>query len=123
MAVNQYTGEAGEQMAVEYLLEAGYEIMERNYRVGYLEIDIIARKDEVVHIVEVKTRSSSRSSGSQYTPEAALTGKKLSRVMKAAESYISAEGVCSELSVDLIAINVDLEFGTQIRHYSGVQWM
>lgn len=123
MAVNKYTGEAGEQMAVEYLLEAGYEILERNYRVKHLEIDIIARKDGVVHIVEVKTRSSSRSSGGQYTPEAALTGKKLDRVMKAAESYISDEGVCSELSVDLIAINLDFECGAQIRHYRGVQWM
>ncbi|NCW12143.1 MAG: hypothetical protein EBV82_03085 [Chitinophagia bacterium] len=55
---NKDTGFFGENMAADYLLLNGYDILFRNWRYKHLEIDIIASKTGLLHIVEVKTRSS-----------------------------------------------------------------
>ena len=54
---NQEIGKIGEDSAANLLIERGYKILERNYRAGHLEVDIIAFKDGIVAFVEVKTRS------------------------------------------------------------------
>ncbi len=58
MAEHNELGKKGEELAVNHLEENGYEILERNWVFQKAEIDIIAQKDEVLAIVEVKTRSS-----------------------------------------------------------------
>ena len=58
MAEHNELGKQGEQVAVDYLLEKGYEILERNYQARKAEIDIIAKKDNWLIVVEVKTRTS-----------------------------------------------------------------
>ncbi len=55
---NKDTGFLGENMAADYLIHLGYEIIERNWRYKHLELDIIASKDGLLNIIEVKTRSS-----------------------------------------------------------------
>ena len=55
---NKEIGNFGENRAISHLSELGYEIMHRNWRYKHLEIDIIASKDKLLHIIEVKTRSS-----------------------------------------------------------------
>ena len=55
MASHNELGKQGEEMAVAYLIEKGYKILRRNWRFSRYEIDIIAAKDEYLHIVEVKT--------------------------------------------------------------------
>jgi putative endonuclease len=55
-------GAAGEQIAVEHLLRRGYEIIERNYRTRWGELDIIAAKDRTIVFCEVKTRVAGRGS-------------------------------------------------------------
>jgi putative endonuclease len=55
---NKEIGIFGENMAISHLSELGYEIMHRNWRYKHLEIDIIASKDKLLHIIEVKTRTS-----------------------------------------------------------------
>lgn len=55
----QKIGQEGEQAACEYLVAKGYEILERNYRYRKSEIDLIAKVDNWLIFVEVKTRSSS----------------------------------------------------------------
>ena len=52
------TGLAAENAAVEYLENLGYDILERNYRKRYGEIDIIARLDDCIHFIEIKSRRS-----------------------------------------------------------------
>jgi putative endonuclease len=55
---NKEIGNFGENTAVQHLIELGYEILQRNWRYSHLEIDIIASKDNLLHIIEVKTRTS-----------------------------------------------------------------
>ena len=55
----QLQGLYGEDLATSLLLQKGYRILERNWRCGHLEVDIIAENDEYLVIVEVKTRKSS----------------------------------------------------------------
>ena len=55
---NKEIGLFGENMAISHLSALGFEIMHRNWRYKHLEIDIIANKDNLLHIVEVKTRTS-----------------------------------------------------------------
>ena len=55
---NKDTGNFGENLACNYLIKKGFMILEQNWRFKHLEIDIIACKENRLHIVEVKTRSS-----------------------------------------------------------------
>ena len=55
---NKDTGFLGETIATSHLLELGFDILERNWRYKHLEIDIIASKESMLHIIEVKTRTS-----------------------------------------------------------------
>ena len=57
MASHNQLGKKGEQLAVDFLIENGYDIVERNYRFNKAEVDIIAQKKDVLAIIEVKTRS------------------------------------------------------------------
>ena len=57
MGNNKKLGTEGERMAEQYLVGKGYKILERNYRAGRSEIDLIATKEDVLVFVEVKTRS------------------------------------------------------------------
>ena len=67
-------GQIAEQRAVTYLKKTGYEIVEQNYRYRKAEIDIIARKDNFIIVVEVKARSSSY----YGAPESFVNRKKFS---------------------------------------------
>jgi len=59
MASHNDLGKKGEQLAAEFLISKGYKIVARNFRFQKAEVDIIARKNNVLAIIEVKTRSSS----------------------------------------------------------------
>lgn len=58
MAQHNELGKKGEQLAVDYLVKNNYDIIERNYRFDKAEVDIIAKKNQILAIIEVKTRSS-----------------------------------------------------------------
>jgi putative endonuclease len=58
MAEHNELGKKGEQLAIDFLIEKEYKILEKNYRFQKAEVDIIAQKDAVLAVVEVKTRSS-----------------------------------------------------------------
>jgi len=57
MAQHNELGKKGEQIAVDYLVKNNYDIIERNYRFDKAEVDIIAKKNQILAIIEVKTRS------------------------------------------------------------------
>lgn len=77
------TGDRGERRTALSLVFHGYRILERNYTVGHREIDIIARKGDVLVFVEVKTRSDV----STVAPQAAVGREKKTNVISAAKHY------------------------------------
>ncbi|WP_418992443.1 YraN family protein [Alistipes sp.] len=98
-----HTGRTGEEAAAEWLRRAGYELCARNWRQGRYELDIVARKAGVVHIVEVKTRRA----GSLTPPEAALTLQKFRALSRAAASFLTASGMDGwEVQFDLAAVEI-----------------
>ncbi len=102
----QLVGKIGETLAVSYLAEQGYQILETNYRSALGEIDIVARDGHTTVLVEVRTRTS-LSFGS---PEESITAEKAKRLKRMAQSYLQAhrnsDAVCR---LDLIAVMLDRE--------------
>lgn len=80
---NKDTGFLGENMTAAYLTQNGFEILHRNWRFKHLEIDIIASKQGILHIIEVKTRSDIQFG----YPEQAISSKKMQFLKNAAAHY------------------------------------
>lgn len=95
-------GRWGEQVVVDRLRAEGCLIMERNWRCGRYEIDIIAldRREDCVRFVEVKTRSA----GSWGSAESAITGTKLRALMHGASAFMAMQGIDREFRFDLAAV-------------------
>ena len=102
MTEKQERGALGEQAAVDYLRQNGFMIVERNYRIGRSEVDIIASRYDELHFVEVKTRKA----GSMTAPEEALTEQKLRAMRRAASAYMAQHHSVLEPRFSLIAIDV-----------------
>jgi putative endonuclease len=98
---NKDTGFLGETMAASHLLELGFEILERNWRYKHLEIDIIASKENMLHIIEVKTRTSILFG----YPEQMINGLKMQFLKNAAAHYQYAHPQWKWLQFDVIAIH------------------
>jgi len=77
-------GAQGENLATELLIQKGYEIIERNYRYGHGEIDIIVKKDDTIIFVEVKTDKS----GKYGNPVYWVPPRKQKQIGKIAKIYI-----------------------------------
>lgn len=100
MAQHNELGKKGEQLAVDFLLENGYEIVERNFRFDKAEVDVIAKKKEVLAIVEVKTRSTVDFGN----PQDFLKPKQIQRIVKAVDEYVTVNKLDVEVRFDIIAI-------------------
>ena len=100
MAKHNELGKKGEQLAVNYLIKKGYEIVDRNYRFDKAEVDIIARKKDVLSIIEVKTRSSIDFGN----PQDFVKPKQIKRLVKAVDEYVTFNGLDVEVRFDIIAI-------------------
>lgn len=103
MATHNELGELGEDLAVEELEKNGYEIVERNWRYKKAEIDIIARKNEVLAIVEVKTRSNDYIGN----PQDFVTPKKIKMLVEAVNEYVVSKDLEVEVRFDIIAIIIN----------------
>lgn len=102
MTATAETGRAGERAATEYLRRAGYDICALNWRQGRDELDIVARRDGILHFVEVKTRRA----GSLTPPEAAATPRKFRALSRAAACYLHTVGWQGEVQFDLASAEV-----------------
>jgi putative endonuclease len=100
MAPHQQLGKAGEEIAQAHLLSKDYTIIATNHRVGRLELDIIAVKDEVLVIVEVRTRSTAW----YQHPEATVDRLKMQRVAMAAQGVVRWLRWQGETRFDIIAV-------------------
>lgn len=111
MASHNELGKKGEQLAVDYLLNKGYKIIERNYRFEKAEVDIIAQISETLAIVEVKTRSSAEFGN----PQDFVKPKQIKNLVKAVDEYVNVNGLDVEVRFDIIAI-LKLHKGHSIEH-------
>ena len=102
MAFHNELGKEGEQMAIKWLKEKGYEILHVNWRYSYFEIDIIAKKEEKLHFVEVKARQ-----GNKFgNPEDSVTNKKFKRLQKAADEFLFLNPGHKWIQYDILAITL-----------------
>ena len=102
MAAHNELGKLGEDIAANRLVFEGYKILERQWHYKHKEIDIIARKGNVIAIVEVKTRSSEQFGGiSDF-----ITSDKMEFLIKASNAYVMQNGFDGEIRFDVISIYV-----------------
>ena len=94
-------GQGAENMACEYLIKQGYKILEQNWRFKHLEIDIIAEKDNLLVVVEVKYRQSV----SFGEPEVFVNKQKQKFLIEAINQYIRQKDIDREVRFDIIAIS------------------
>ena len=103
MAEHNELGKIGEELAVAFLKKDGYEILETNWIFQKAEIDIIARKGNVLAIVEVKTRSSLDFG----LPQDFVKPKKIQLLVKAVNEYVVSKAIDANVRFDIVAIHKD----------------
>jgi putative endonuclease len=100
MAEHNELGKLGEEMAVDFLRQHGYTILETNWIYQKAEIDIIAEKGNKLAIVEVKTRSSIVFG----MPQEFVKPKKIQLLVKAVNAYVNIKNIDFEVRFDIISI-------------------
>ncbi len=104
-------GNTGENMATSFLKKEGYTILERNWRFGKAEIDIIASREDIMVFIEVKMRSSEH----YGSPWQAVVKNKQTRIIKAADHYLRKTNWPGEARFDIISI-VGSGVGAKLTH-------
>lgn len=100
MAIHNELGKKGEQLAVEYLQKKGYKILNRNWRYKKAEVDIIAKKNEILAVIEVKTRSTNYFGN----PQDFVNQKKIKLLVEAINEYVISKDLDIEVRFDIIAV-------------------
>ncbi len=111
MAEHNELGKKGEQLAIEYLLKKGYKIRDKNWRYQKAEVDIIAEKDGILAVVEVKTRSTNYFGN----PQDFVNPKKIKLLVKAIDEYVISKDLDMEVRFDIIGI-IKTKNKTKIEH-------
>ncbi|PCI20910.1 hypothetical protein COB64_01485 [Candidatus Wolfebacteria bacterium] len=112
----QKIGEIGEDLACRFLVKHKYSVIERNFTKKWGEIDIIASKSNVLHFIEVKTKSTDLSDVSvvnneEFRPEEKIDAHKLGRMARTIQSYLLEKNVMDrvEWQVDALLVFLDVK--------------
>jgi len=105
----QKIGELGENIACKFLMKHGFEVLDRNYRKKWGEIDVIAIKGSILHFVEVKTVSRE----TDHRPEENVHPWKIKRLHRAIQTYLLEKKVSDETEHQLDVMAVFLDFKTR----------
>jgi len=103
-------GRLGEDIAIRYLQRHGFDLIERNYRKPWGEIDIIAQKKSCIRFIEVKSISRENNTGvscETLTPEDHITTFKLEKVARTATLYMQERNSDLEYQIDVVAVFID----------------
>ncbi|MGJ8744311.1 YraN family protein [Polaribacter sp.] len=111
MADHNELGKKGEQLAIHFLIENNYKILEKNYRYLKAEVDIIAQKENTLAVIEVKTRSTDYFGN----PQDFITPKKIQLLLLAIDHYVVERDLDVEVRFDIIAI-IHQKNTTKIEH-------
>jgi putative endonuclease len=117
---SQKIGEIGEDVACNYLSNLGFSVLERNYTKKWGEIDIIAKKDEILYFIEVKSKSVSDldyyfkqnelNINTSGRPEENMHPWKLKRLRRVVETYLISKRLgYTDWQFDLLVVYLDLE--------------
>jgi putative endonuclease len=102
MATHLQTGQEGEALAAAWLQQEGYVLLHQNWRFKHWELDIVAEKGGVLHLVEVKTLRSNRFG----YPEQQVGHKKRQSLAKAAEQYLLQYPQWQRIQFDVLSITL-----------------
>ena len=111
MAQHNELGKEGEDLAVDFLQKSGYKIVARNFRYLKAEVDIIARKKNVLAVVEVKTRSTPDFGD----PQNFVKQKQINLLIKAVDFFVNEHKLDVDVRFDIVAI-IRNKAGTRIEH-------
>ena len=100
--MDKFDGKIGEEIALQYLLERGMALRERNWRVGHLEVDLIMEDEASVRIVEVR----SLRGGERVLPKDTVMRQKQRFLTKAASAYASRYKIRKDIYFDIVSIVV-----------------
>jgi len=100
MGNNLISGKEGEELAAMFMVQKGFAVVQKNYRSGRAEIDLILRKDTLLVFAEVKLRTKIKFG----LPEEAVNGKKEELILTAAENYIYEKDWKGKVRFDIISI-------------------
>jgi len=100
MAEHNDLGKLGEELAVDHLQKNAYTILQTNFVFQKAEIDIIARKENILAIVEVKTRSSIDFG----LPQDFVKPKKIQLLVKAVNEYVIQNDIDADIRFDIISV-------------------
>jgi len=110
---NKSTGSLGEKLAADYLVKRSFVLLEMNYLRPWGEIDVIVKKDDKVHFVEVKTVSyetraylESAVTHGTWRPEENVHQYKLKKLNRAIETWISENNWLGDVQIDVAAVRV-----------------
>ncbi|PFG19313.1 YraN family protein [Serinibacter salmoneus] len=117
MAYKDEVGRAGEQLAAQWVVDQGWELLARNWRVARGEIDLIAREGDTVVAIEVKTRTSATFGGAL----AAVTPPKVARLRRLFGHWLAEQTVrTGEVRIDVIAVTLAPGRIPEVTHLRGV---
>lgn len=117
MTTAQELGAYGEQLASEFLEDLGFEIVDRNYRCKFGEIDIVARDDDTIVIVEVKTRSNVTFG----LPVESVTNRKVQTLRRLAAHWMSeARLPVNAVRIDVISVVMSADGEADIERIVGI---
>lgn len=111
MTTTREQGAKAEEIAASYLMQQGYEILEKNWTNNHHELDLIARKQNVLVIVEVKSLSSTY----YREPYESVNRNKQRLIILATNAYIRRHNINDEVRFDIISITFG-PVGPQIEH-------
>ena len=112
---NQKVGRWGEQAAADFLSSRGYEIIARNVRTPYGEIDLVAQRGGAIVFVEVKARTTKQFG----LPEQAITNRKAEHLSAAAE-YYAVEHDLTSWQIDAVSVEGNPGGEPRITHFENV---
>lgn len=114
---NQKIGKFGEDLAVNFLTKRGYKIINRNLKISYKEIDIIAEDKDTLVFIEVKTRTSNYFGDGLES----MNQQKNHNLVRATELYLYFHEWPGDARIDVILININIkEKIAKIKHYQNI---
>jgi len=101
LKISLIVGLKAETRAVEYLKKSGYSILKRNFHSRFGEIDIVAKKDDILHFFEVKYSK-------DYDALTRITPKKLQKIIKTIDYYMYTNSIDMDHQIDALIVNDNL---------------